>query len=232
MFYYQSIISDLLKSCTYLKLIMKKLKYIFLITFLLVSVAVIFCNIRVNQITAPLLYQQTANIPHSKVALLLGTSKTLSNGRNNLYFSNRIQAAVELYKSGKIDYFIISGDNSRKSYNEPEDMKEALVEYGVPGKIIYLDYAGFRTFDSVIRCKEIFGQQQITIISQKFHTARAVFIARQYNIEAVGFNAADVNQYAGFKTNVREVFARVKLFIDIFLINQQPKFLGDKIEIK
>jgi SanA protein len=211
---------------------MKKLKLISLLLFLLLCITVIFCYIRVNQTSNKYLYHKTTHIPHNKVALLLGTSKNLSNGRNNLYFSNRIQAAVELYKAGKTDYFIISGDNSRKNYNEPQDMKEALIGYGVPENIIFLDFAGFRTFDSVVRCKEIFGQQQITIISQKFHTARAVFIARQYNIEAIGFNAADVNQYAGIKTNIREVFARVKLFIDLFLINQQPRFLGDKIEIK
>jgi SanA protein len=150
----------------------------------------------------------------------------------NQYFYNRIKAAVELYESGKIDRIIISGDNSTKYYNEPQDMKEALMEHGIPENRIYQDYAGFRTLDSVIRCKEIFGQNQITIISQKFHNARAVFIARHHQIEAIGYNAKDVNKAAGFKTNVREILARVKLFIDLYVLDQQPKFLGEKIEIQ
>lgn len=211
---------------------MKKIVYTLLILFLSIGILVILCNLQVNRKAEQYLYRDVQDIPHNKVGLLLGTSKKLSNGRSNLYFANRIQAAVDLYKAGKIDRIIISGDNSTHQYNEPQDMKDALIQHQVPDSVIYLDYAGFRTFDSVVRCKEIFGQHTITIISQKFHNARAIFIARQNNMVAVGFNAADVNQYAGLKTNIRELFARVKLFIDLFIIHQQPKFLGEQIEIK
>jgi SanA protein len=211
---------------------MKKIVYTSLILFLSIGILVILCNLQVNRKAEQYLYRDVQHIPHNKVGLLLGTSKKLSNGRSNLYFANRIQAAVDLYKAGKIDRIIISGDNSTHQYNEPQDMKDALLQHHIPDSVIYLDYAGFRTFDSVVRCKEIFGQHTITIISQKFHNARAIFIARQNNMVAVGFNAPDVNQYAGFKTNIRELFARVKLFIDLFIIDQQPKFLGEQIEIK
>ncbi len=192
----------------------------------------VFCNLQVKYSTSPYLYNSVAQTPHNKVGLLLGTSKRLSNGRSNGYFANRIEATVELYKAGKIDKVIISGDNGSRYYNEPKDMKEALIKGGMPPEAIYMDFAGFRTFDSVIRSKEIFGQSQITIISQRFHNARAVFIARHYDIDAIGYNAKDVNKYAGIKTNLRELLARVKLFVDIFITNAQPKFLGDKIQIK
>jgi SanA protein len=213
-------------------LLIRKLFYILSVLTVLTAIVVLICNWQVRHKTAPYLFQDASLTPHNKTGLVLGTSKRLSNGMPNQYFYNRISAAIELYQAGKIDRIIISGDNSTRYYNEPQDMKEALMEKGIPEPVIYLDYAGFRTLDSVIRCKEIFGQNQITVISQRFHNARAVFIARHHHIEAIGYNADDVKKAAGLKTNVREVLARVKLFIDLYLIHQQPKFLGEKIKIE
>ena len=170
-------------------------------------------------------------LPNEKVGLLLGTSKILKSGWKNLYFFNRIDAAEQLYKSGKIKYILISGDNSTKDYSEPEDMQAELLKRGIPADKIVLDFAGFRTLDSVVRAKEIFGQNSFIIISQKFHNERAVYLARKNGIEAYGYNAKDVNKYAGFKTKVREYFARVKVFVD-FLLGVEPKFGGEKVEIK
>jgi SanA protein len=178
------------------------------------------------------LYHEPASVPYHKAALLLGTSRLLGNGHINQYFANRIHAAAELYRAGKISCFIISGDNSRKEYNEPEDMKQALIAEGIPDTVIYLDFAGFRTNDSVIRCKEIFGQDSVTIISQEFHNERAIMIASAHGIHAIGFNAEAVNAYTGFRTNVRELLARVKLFVDLKITKQQPKFMGEKVLIK
>ena len=169
-------------------------------------------------------------LPNEKVGLLLGTSKILKSGWKNLYFFNRIDAAEQLYKSGKIQYILISGDNSTKNYSEPEDMQAELIKRGIPADKIVLDFAGFRTLDSVVRAKEIFGQNSFIIISQKFHNERAIFLARKYGIEAYGFNAKDVNKYFGFKTKVREYFARAKVFVD-FLLGVEPKFGGEKVEI-
>ena len=163
--------------------------------------------------------------------MLLGTSKTLPSGYKNYYFYYRIDAAEKLYKSGKIEYIIVSGDNSRKDYNEPEDMKNELINRGIPADKIYEDFAGFRTLDSVVRAKEIFGQNSYIIISQKFHNERAVYLAQKNGIEAFGFNAKDVNKYAGIKTKIREYLARTKVFVDFF-IGKEPKFGGEKIEIK
>jgi SanA protein len=129
-------------------------------------------------------------------------------------------------------FIVISGDNILEYYNEPEDMKNELIQLGIPAASIYLDYAGFRTLDSVIRCKEIFGQDSIVVVSQPFHKERAVFIALHKKIHAIAYNASDVSIRYGFKTQIRELFARVKLFIDLYITNQQPKFLGKKIEVK
>ena len=190
-----------------------------------------FCNYKINKETKDLVFDSIENLPENKVGLLLGTSKYLRSGVLNQYFEYRISAAEQLFKSGKIKFIVISGDNSRKNYNEPQDMKNELVKRGIPEEKIYLDYAGFRTFDSMYRMKAIFGQSNFTIISQKFHNQRAVFIANTLGMNTVGYNAKDVTAYYGFKTNLREKFARVKVFFD-FTVNKKPKFLGEKIIIE
>lgn len=192
--------------------------------------AIFVANRTVEQDTAPMIYSDITEVPHNKAGLLLGTSKTLRSGMPNQYFQYRIEAAVALFKSDKIDCIVISGDNGRQSYNEPEDMKAELIKQGVPEKRIYLDHAGFRTLDSVIRMDKIFGQSCFTVISQGFHNRRAIFIAQAKGLKAVGFNAQDVNAYNGFKTQVREKLARVKLFLDLWT-DKSPKFLGEPINI-
>ena len=159
-----------------------------------------------------------------------GTSRTVRSGRPNAYFYNRVDAAAALYHAGKVEYLVISGDNGRKGYNEPQDMKEALVGRGVPAGAIYLDYAGFRTYDSVVRMEKIFGQESFTVISQEFHNRRAVYIAQALGLDAVGYNAADVAAYAGMKTRLREKLARVRMFMDLWT-GKTPKFLGEPVEI-
>ena len=176
------------------------------------------------------IYTSTKKIPYNKVGLFLGTGKFLSNGRVNLYYQYRINAAVKLYKAARVDYILVSGDNSSKDYDEPSTIKDDLIKEGVPADRIYLDYAGFRTLDSVVRCKEIFGQSSITIISQQFHNERAIYIAERKGIDAVGFNARDVTARYGFKTRLREKFARVKMVLDL-VFGKKPKFLGETVEI-
>jgi SanA protein len=210
-------------------LIIKLLKYLILLAFL-TGLFMLWSNYRIGSVAAPYIYSDTTALPACKAAVLLGTSKHLSGGAPNDFFYNRIEAAVRLFNSGKIKYIIISGDNSKEYYNEPVDMKKELVKKGIPDSLIVLDYAGLRTFDSMIRAKEIFGQTKFIVVSQKFHNERAVFIARHYEMEAYGYNAEDVTAYKGFKTKVRELFARVKVFIDIYT-GKKPKFLGEKVVI-
>lgn len=202
---------------------------LFLIVFAILTAAFI-CNKIIVDTAKNKLYADALTIPYNKVGLLLGTSKYGSRGYNNPYYDFRIEAAVKLLKSGKIKYIVISGDNSSVDYNEPEAMRSDLISAGIDSGVIYLDYAGFRTFDSIIRLKEIFGQNSVTVISQRFHNERAIYIASKLEIAAIGFNATNVGSKAGLKTQLREKLARVKVFLD-FLIGTNPKFLGAKISI-
>ncbi len=210
---------------------MKKIKWFLLLGLILISLVTWIANRRIEKVTKDLVYKDVNSIPKNKVGLLLGTSKYLRSGELNQYFENRIQATVDLYNAKKIEFIVISGDNRKLSYNEPQDMKRELLLRGIPEEKIFLDYAGFRTYDSVIRMNKIFGQNNFTIISQDFHNRRAIFIAMKMNLQAIGYNATDVDVYNGFKTNIREKFARVKVFLDL-MIHKEPKFLGESIEIK
>ncbi len=198
------------------------------IIFLLVT---IWTNNEVIKASENYITNDMGKVEANNVGLLLGTSKKVKSGRDNQYFFNRIDATVDLYKNGKIKNVIISGDHGRKDYNEPEDMKGELIKGGIPDSVIYLDYAGFRTLDAVIRAKEIFGQNSFLVISQKFHNERAVFIARKFGINAFGYNAKEVGKLYGFRTKLREFFARDKVFFDL-IFGVKAKFLGEKIMIK
>lgn len=205
------------------------IKYL-LILALLSMVVVVYCNIRIISFAKDRLYDNTSDIPYNHAALLLGTSPTGRYGGPNPFFYARIRACAALYASGKIDKVIVSGDNRRVTYNEPMEMKKALMEAGVPVEDIILDYAGFRTFDSVIRAKEVFGQSSFTIVSQRFHNERAVFIAGKKGIDAIGFNAGDVGLRYGLMTYFRECFARCKVFLDL-VVGMKPHFLGEPVDI-
>jgi SanA protein len=209
----------------------KKRVYLILLLLILPLILILVSNYSVEKNAQNKTYSDSSKIQKNKVGLVLGTSKKLKNGRINLYFKYRINATVELYKKGKIDFILISGDNGNKDYDEPTDFKNELIKKGIPENKIYLDYAGFRTLDSVVRSKEIFGQENITIISQKFHNERAIYLAENNGIKAIGFNAKDVSGRYGLRVKAREYLARTKVFVDI-LFSVKPKFLGDKIEIK
>ena len=208
----------------------KILFFLSVLVFLVIAITLI-CNVWIDKAAKGKTYTIAKDIPYKKTALLLGTSKFLKSGYINKYYSYRINATVELYKMHKFKYIIISGDNSTKEYNEPAMMKEDLVLKGIDSTRIFLDYAGFRTFDSVIRAREIFGQNSLTVISQKFHNERALFIADVEGIDAVAYNAQDVGSRSGLKVQVREMFARVKVFLD-YLLGVDPKFLGEKIKVE
>lgn len=174
---------------------------------------------------------ETDQMPFQKVGLLLGTSKYTVSGTINPFYKNRIDAAIELFNAGKIDYLILSGDNRHPSYNEPRFMMKDLLEAGIPEEKLIPDYAGFRTFDSVIRSKKVFIQDSITIISQKFHLERAIYIAERNGITAYGF-AADFPQHNGaFQVLIREYLARVQMMLDVYVLQTEPHFLGEEIKV-
>lgn len=171
-------------------------------------------------------FGEISKVPTLSVGLVFGTTDRV-NGRENLYFRYRIDAAVEVWNAGKLETLIVSGDNRSRFYNEPERMKEALVKRGIPAARIVCDYAGLRTFDSVVRAKEIFGVRSMLVISQRFQNERAIYIARANEIDAYGYNARDVNPKAGLKTKIREVGARVKMWLDVNFLDTRPRHLGE-----
>lgn len=212
---------------------MRRLRIFILLVLLTVAgvVATMFiCYKTIKRSAEGKLYTDVRRVPYNKVGLLLGTTKYMGGGGINPYYHYRIQAAAQLAKAGKVKYIIASGDNSTKQYNEPQEMKDDLIKAGVDSSRIFLDYAGFRTFDSIIRLREIFSQDSATIISQPFHNERAIYIASREGIHAVGFNARDVNREQGMRVQSREKLARVKVFVD-YLVGEEPKFLGEKVVI-
>lgn len=172
------------------------------------------------------------NVPRKDVALVLGTSKQLVNGEANPFFTDRIDAAEKLFKSGKVKHLILSGDNETKYYNEPQFMKDALLKKGIPDSVITLDYAGLRTLDSVVRCREIFGQEKFTIITQKFHSYRAVYISDYYGMDANAFSAKDLPLTESFQVVLREFLARPKAMLDLYILDMDPKIMGEKETIE
>lgn len=190
-----------------------------------------YCNRWIDKECDAFIFSSLDEIPRTKVGLLLGTSKYNRSGNPNQFFRYRIDAAVKLYFNRKVKYLLVSGDNRTLYYNEPRDMRRALLARGVPDSVIILDYAGLRTFDSVIRCSKIFGQASFTIISQEFHLERALFLAQHAGLDAIGFEAKSVDENKSIATSIREYFARFKAVLDIFVLRTKPKYLGEPISI-
>lgn len=189
-------------------------------------------NVWIMWETADAIHTELSDVEPAAVALVLGTSKSKTGGGPNVFFTTRMQAAADLYHAGKVKHLILSGDNETRYYNEPADMLNALLKLGVPRSDMTLDYAGFRTLDSVVRSKEVFGQKKIVIVTQQFHAYRALFISDFYDIEAVSFAAADAEGMSSVLS--REWLARPKAVLDLYLLNETPRFLGEKevIDIK
>lgn len=197
--------------------------------FLLVLALIAAAEFYVSSTTRGHLYDKVNELPETRAGVVLGCSPKLADGRPNLYFTSRMDAAAEVWAAGKVNFFILSGDNSEKYYNEPREMYQALVERGVPGDRLVLDYAGFRTLDSMVRAEKVFGQDSFIVISQPFHNERAVALARHFGYDVVGYHAEAVTGAAGIRTMLRERLARVKLLLDLFVLNKQPKFLGEPV---
>ncbi|HEX2869073.1 MAG TPA: ElyC/SanA/YdcF family protein [Ignavibacteriales bacterium] len=200
---------------------MKKFKKRLIITLALavmfsffIAALIFVSNREINSYSRKFTYSDLNRIPFNEAGLLLGTGKYLKPHVVNLYYAYRIKAASELYKAGKVKIIIVSGN---KFNNEPKNMRLDLIKSGVPASAIYSDLEGFRTYDSVVRCSEVFGFKSFTVISQDWHNERAIFIARKLGLDAIGYNARDVKGSMALETDVRELFSRVKVFIDLYL---------------
>lgn len=183
---------------------------------------------RVGGSAAPFISAELDALPSMKVGLVLGCSEQVADGRKNLYFERRIAAAAALFHSGKVVYLLVSGDNSRPDYDEPSDMQRALIAAGVPASRIVLDYAGFRTLDSVVRAKQVFGLNELIVVSQRFHNERAVYLARAHGIRAYGYDALDVRGSVALRTRLREVASRLVAVLDVNVLHSRPRFGGPR----
>ena len=170
------------------------------------------------------LYTDSSLMPEMETGLVLGCSPFAPGGGANPQFRGRLQAAAELYKLGKIHKLIVSGANPDSHYNEPRKMREELLKLGVPSEAMVLDYAGDSTFDSVARAQVVYGLKRMTIITQRYHSWRALFLARKSGMDAVGF-AAPLADKAGMgqRNPPREIFARLAAVIDLFVLQPEPR---------
>lgn len=188
-------------------------------------ILVFYANTVVEQSAHGSVYDRLDDTPYNSVGLLLGTARFQPGGGVNPFFEYRIDAAVALFEAGKIHYILASGDNRHPSYNEPAAMLDALLQRGIPQERIVLDYAGINTFDSVQRARYVFGQRRLTVISQRFHVTRALYLAEQQGVDAVGFRARDVQGEASLRMTVREYLSRTKAVLDVHLLRRNvPRF--------
>ena len=203
---------------------MKAILYTVLSVAIVLTIVVFGCNAIVVNSTKERIYDNVNEIPECKYGLLLGTTpQTRLGGKRNYFFKYRIDAAETLYKAGKIQYILISGDeNSLNGVNEPECMKDSLVARSIPENAIIQDGKGFRTIDSVVRAINVFNANSFTVISQRFHNERALYLAQNLDLNTgrlQAFNAKDPTSKSALITYVREYFARVKMFLDIISRN-------------
>jgi SanA protein len=180
----------------------------------------------------PYIYVDTAKVPRNDVALVLGTGPFTAKGNPNLHFEVRVNAAATLLKSGKVKHLLLSGDNHIRGYDEPTEMKNALLKLGVPESAMTLDYAGLRTLDSMERARKIFGQTNLTIVTEDFHAARSVFLARHFDIKPVLFTAEKLPLAWEYPVTVREIAARVWALLDVYVRHRGARHLGDPIQIR
>lgn len=188
---------------------------------------VAICNAVVKHQAKGRVYADVGDIPYRKVGLVLGTVPIVAD-HENYYYKQRMDAAAELYFANKVSYLLLSGDNHVHHYNEPESMRQSLIKRGVPDSVIYLDCAGFRTFDSMVRAKKVFAQDSVTVVSQQWHNERAIYIARHFDLDAIAFCAKDytAGRRIYLKNHLREALAKVKVVIDL-MFDKQPHFLGE-----
>jgi len=186
-------------------------------------------NFYIDKTTSKFIFNDVSKISKSYTGLVLG-AKVYSDGNLSVILKDRVEAALELYNAKKINRFLLSGDHGRVNYDEVNSMKAFLIEKGVPTSDIFLDHAGFDTYNSIYRAKKIFKAEDIIIITQGFHVKRAVYIAQKLGLKVTGFTA-DKHKYGIAKRMyLREKVANFKAFLEI-VVHRKPKYLGKTIPI-
>lgn len=209
--------------------ILKRLFFGLFIIILLVMATALGLDRWISWRTAPFIYEDVASLPHRQVGVVLGTAKYYRTGVINQYYLYRIQGALNAYNSGKVNYLLLSGDNALQSYNEPMTMRRDLIKAGVDPSDIVLDYAGFRTLDSIVRTRKVFDTNDFIIITQRFHCERALYIAQHLGIQAQCYAVPSPKNMLSVR--FREVGARLGALADLYLMKREPRFLGPLVPI-
>jgi len=206
-------------------------KWIFWVV-VLIFIGVFSLDLYISKDAQADIYSDIKKVPAKKAALVLGTAKYMIGGGQNYFYTYRIRAAAALFKAGKVKAVVVSGDHSTKYYDEPGKMRKDLIKAGVPGKYITLDPLGVRTLDSIVRAEAIFDLKDYIIVSQRFHLERALFIAKTKGQKVIGFKAKDIpGTAAAYRMKAREYLARVKAFLDVYILDTMPKFDGKKEKV-
>lgn len=197
----------------------------------LASFAFVLGNLWIEFRARGRIFTSVANVRPNDVALVLGTSNRTPGGYENPFFAGRIAAAADLFRAGKARHLLLSGDNRTADYDEPTQMQRALIAKGIPASAMTLDYAGFRTLDSFARARDVFGLTRLTIVTDDFHAARSVLLAHHFGIDAQVLCSAPVPARWSMKTRLREIGARCRALLDIYVLHAKPHFLGERVTL-
>lgn len=168
------------------------------------------------------LYRSVQSVPFNEVGLVLGTNRSLSNGRMNRFYTDRIAAAARLYEAGRVRRLLVSGGIEADGESQAAAMKRDLERVGVPAAAITADPAGFRTLDSVLRARDVYGLRRFTVVTQCFHAPRAVAIARRHQLRAIAYCTPNPPGPGGLRLQIREVFARARAVLDLYVLHSGP----------
>ena len=196
-----------------------------ILTSVLTSIAL---NYYVRLATSNYLRTDLAEVPAKPIAIVFGAG-IWEDGTPTPMLADRVQAAIDLYKAGRVGKLLMTGDNSSPDYNEVKVMQEYAEKQGVPANDITLDYAGFSTYESCYRAKEVFGITQAVLVTQNFHLPRAVYTCRQLGVEAIGLGTPDWGKFRGdtmVRYSFREFLAVLKALWEVRVTRPKPTFLG------
>ena len=207
------------RATTWIKIII----YVSVLIILIISSTSLIIRLK----TRAYIWDNVDEIPHTEAAVVLGAS-ILEDGSLSPILEDRVNFAIKLYKANKVEKILVTGDNSSLAYNEVNPVRLYLLERGIADKNIFLDHAGFDTYSSMYRARDIFLADSITIVTQSFHLPRSVFTARALGLDAYGMNAD--NGHYKFRNSVREMFANVKTVINL-VFSREPKYLGKEIPL-
>lgn len=187
-------------------------------------------NVYVQHFYEPFIYKNSAQVPAAQTALVLGAS-VRANGKPSPFLTERLERAIELYRTHKVSKLLFSGDHSDVYYDEVNAMKNYAMKYNIRDADIFLDHSGLRTLDSVVRTKKIFGVADVIIVTQGFHLSRALWIADAFSLSAYGFNADTSERPLHWQNYLREFAARTVTFFELYIFKTMPRYMGKEIPI-